>query len=42
MISGGAAWEPLAFKGIIGTVAHTAYHLGALRQILSSRAPRGT
>jgi hypothetical protein len=29
-------WEPLAFKGIIATVGHTAYHLGALRQLLPS------
>jgi hypothetical protein len=27
-------WEPMALKGIIATVGHTAYHLGAIRQIL--------
>ena len=31
-----AEWEPMAFKGIIATVGHTAYHLGALRQLLPS------
>jgi hypothetical protein len=31
-----AEWEPLTFKGIIATVAHTAYHLGALRQLVPS------
>lgn len=31
-----ADWEPTAFKGIIATVGHTAYHLGALRQLLPS------
>ena len=35
-----AEWEPLTFKGIIATVAHTAYHLGALRQLLPS--PHGS
>jgi hypothetical protein len=35
-IEQGTRWEPLAFKGIIATVAHTAYHLGALRQLLPS------
>lgn len=29
-------WDPLSFQGIIATVAHTAYHLGALRQLLPS------
>ena len=27
-------WEPMALQGIIATVGHTAYHLGAIRQIL--------
>ena len=31
-----AEWEPMAFKGIVATVGHTAYHLGALRQLLPS------
>ena len=31
-----AEWDPLSFKGIIATVAHTAYHLGALRQLMPS------
>jgi hypothetical protein len=29
-------WDPPSFKGIIATVAHTAYHVGALRQLLPS------
>src|SRR5688572_28542461 len=28
-------WEPMALEGIIATVGHTAYHLGAIRQILA-------
>ena len=35
-IEDGAGWEPLAFKGIVATVAHTAYHLSALRQFVPS------
>jgi hypothetical protein len=35
-IQDGTDWEPLAFKGIIATVGHTAYHLGALRQLVPS------
>ncbi len=34
VIADGTAWESMAFQGIIATVAHTAYHLGALRQLL--------
>jgi hypothetical protein len=29
-------WDPIAFKGIIATVGHTAYHLGAIRQLVPS------
>jgi hypothetical protein len=35
-IEAGANWESLAFKGIIATVGHTAYHLGAIRQLVPS------
>jgi hypothetical protein len=35
-IERGTEWEPLAFKGILATVGHVAYHLGALRQLLPS------
>jgi hypothetical protein len=35
-IENGTEWEPLAFKGIVATVGHTAYHLGALRQLVPS------
>jgi hypothetical protein len=33
-------WEPMALKGIIATVGHTAYHLGAIRQILPAARGR--
>lgn len=31
-----ADWDHMAASGAISTVAHTAYHLGAIRQILAS------
>jgi hypothetical protein len=33
-------WDPMALKGIIATVGHTAYHLGAIRQILPAARGR--
>lgn len=33
-IEDGQSWDALTFQGIVATVAHTAYHLGALRQLL--------
>ena len=35
-IEAGTDWEPMAFKGIIATVGHTAYHLGAIRHLVPS------
>ena len=29
-------WEPVAAAGAVASVAHTAYHLGAIRQILAA------
>jgi hypothetical protein len=37
-IQDGETWDALTFQGIIATVAHTAYHLGALRQLLPAHA----
>ena len=37
VIANGEAWEQMAFQGIIATVAHTAYHLGAIRQLLPAK-----
>lgn len=33
-------WNPVAAAGVIASVAHTAYHLGAIRQILAAQGPR--
>ena len=33
-VADGESWLAVAFQGIIGTVAHTAYHLGAIRQLV--------
>ena len=33
-------WGEMALKGIIATVGHTAYHLGAIRQILPAARAR--
>ena len=38
-IEDGEAWDAMTFKGIISTVAHTAYHLGAIRQLLPQDRP---
>lgn len=34
VVQDGETWDAMTFQGIIATVAHTAYHLGALRQLL--------
>jgi hypothetical protein len=34
LIADGDAWDNMMLQGIVATVAHTAYHLGAMRQLL--------
>ena len=40
---GSRPWNPLALGGTIGSVAHLAYHMGAIRQLdLAAAGPRET
>jgi hypothetical protein len=34
LIADGESWDGMMLQGIVATVAHTAYHLGAMRQLL--------
>jgi hypothetical protein len=41
VLESGDDWAPMQFEGIIATVGHTAYHLGALRQLLPTLPAKG-